>query len=76
MNFPNLPGFVVSDVAENEDDYWVTVETASAPPPPLSNQDSSVLRPLDQNTIAGYTVLKDIYGRPGLILKVSSPRAG
>lgn len=31
MNFLSLPSFVVLDVAENEDDYCVMVETASPP---------------------------------------------
>ena len=31
MNFLNLASFAVLDVAENENDYCVTVETASPP---------------------------------------------
>lgn len=32
------------------------------------------VRPLDGEAVAGYTLLKDIFGRPGLIIKVVMPR--
>lgn len=44
--------------------------------PPLSPEEDSILvRPLDGDSIAGYAVLKDIYGNPGLVLRVDMPRA-
>ncbi len=35
---------------------------------------STLVRPLNKQTIAGYTLLKDIYGKPALILRVAIPR--
>lgn len=40
----------------------------------LSEDWSYLIRPLDEQSIAGYALLKDIYGEPGLILKVVMPR--
>jgi len=40
----------------------------------LSENEPVYIQPLSTETIAGYTVVEDIYGRPGLILKVSKPR--
>ncbi|PPS45870.1 EAL domain-containing protein [Chroococcidiopsis sp. TS-821] len=37
-------------------------------------QESILVRPLDEQTIAGYAVLKDIYGNPALLLRVDAPR--
>jgi len=42
---------------------------------PDSTGGSRILvRPLDASTIAGYALLKDIYGKPALALQVSMPR--
>jgi len=32
------------------------------------------VEPLDDNQVAGYTVLSDIYGRPGMVLRATMPR--
>ena len=40
----------------------------------LQSPSSIVVRPLDGGTVAGYTVLRDIYGEPGLLLGVELPR--
>jgi diguanylate cyclase (GGDEF)-like protein/PAS domain S-box-containing protein len=32
------------------------------------------VRPLDEDTIAGYTILTDVYGKPALVLKAEMPR--
>ncbi|MCZ7570805.1 MAG: EAL domain-containing protein [Ardenticatenaceae bacterium] len=34
-----------------------------------------LVRPLSVDTVAGYTVLNDLYGQPSLVLQVESPRA-
>ncbi|MCK6624024.1 MAG: ATP-binding protein [Anaerolineae bacterium] len=37
--------------------------------------DSPILvRPLDQQNVAGYTIIEDVYGQPALLLKVALPR--
>lgn len=41
----------------------------------LVGNDSVAIRLLDRKTIAGYTLLNNIYGNPILILRVNSPRA-
>ncbi|NJL43442.1 MAG: hypothetical protein HC935_09375 [Pseudanabaena sp. SU_2_4] len=38
------------------------------------NQSSIAIQPLSEDAIAGYTVIKDIYGKPALILRVDTPR--
>jgi PAS domain S-box-containing protein len=40
----------------------------------LLQGQSMVVQALDEKTIAGYTLLKDINGQPDLILKIDSPR--
>jgi diguanylate cyclase (GGDEF)-like protein/PAS domain S-box-containing protein len=40
----------------------------------LLNQSSTVVQPLSDDTIAGYTLINDIYGKPALILRVDIPR--
>ncbi|MBW4659874.1 MAG: hypothetical protein KME15_14455 [Drouetiella hepatica Uher 2000/2452] len=40
----------------------------------FSLQQPIVIRPIDENTIAGYTITPDIYGKPALMLRVDSPR--
>lgn len=40
----------------------------------LGTQERTVVIPEDQSTIAGYTVLPDLYGNPALIVKVETPR--
>lgn len=40
----------------------------------LLQQGSTFVQPLSQHTLAGYTLLKDIYGRPILILRIELPR--
>lgn len=48
---------------------------ASSTPPALLEADSKIMvQPLDDSLIVGYSVLKDIYGKPGLILTVTEPR--
>lgn len=33
-----------------------------------------LVRPLDQQNVAGYTIIEDVYGQPALLLKVGLPR--
>ena len=33
-----------------------------------------LVRPLNEQSIAGYTLIRDIYGKPGLVLRVDMPR--
>ncbi len=40
----------------------------------LSTQQTIVVRPLSEQTIAGYVLLPDIYGKPALQLRVDVPR--
>jgi len=40
----------------------------------LSVQNPILVRPINQNTIAGYAVVKDIYEQPALLLRVDVPR--
>ena len=55
------------------DGHDVTPDVTAALPS-LAAPGSMTIMPLDSNTIAGYTRLDDIYGRPALVLKVESPR--
>ena len=41
----------------------------------VAEEHTSVVRRLDDNTIAGYELVKDIYGKPSLLLRVELPRA-
>jgi signal transduction histidine kinase/DNA-binding response OmpR family regulator len=41
----------------------------------LNGAESSYIRAMDNKTIASYTRLRDIYGKPVLLLKVEMPRA-
>ena len=36
---------------------------------------ADMVEPLDQKTVAGYSVLKDLQGRPGLLISMRKPRA-
>ncbi len=40
----------------------------------LSDQEPILVHALNEQTIAGYTLLKDIYGKPALLLRVDVPR--
>jgi len=40
----------------------------------LSEEKPVFVRPLNQEYIAGHTLIKDIYGKPGLLLRVDLPR--
>lgn len=40
----------------------------------LSRQEPPLIKPLNNNFIAGYTLLKDIYDQPAAILRVNVPR--
>lgn len=40
----------------------------------LSERQPLLVRPLSEQTIAGYALLKDIYGQPALLLRVDVPR--
>jgi len=42
--------------------------------PSLSEKVPILVRPLDEQYVAGYTLLKDIYGKPILLLRVDMPR--
>jgi len=35
---------------------------------------STIVRPLNPDYVAGYTLLRDLYGKPGLLVRVDSPR--
>lgn len=41
----------------------------------ISEEEPVFIHPLDERSIAGYTILKDIYGDPALVLRVDMPRA-
>ncbi len=41
---------------------------------PLLKDDRTVIRPLNEHEEAGYTLIRDLRGRPGLILRVDLPR--
>lgn len=43
--------------------------------PDLAKKGSIVTRPLGEESIAGYTILPDIYGQPCLIMKAEMPRS-
>ena len=40
----------------------------------LSEETPILAQPLDEQSIAGYTALRDIYGKPSLMLRVDMPR--
>ena len=40
----------------------------------LSEETPTLVRPLNEQTIAGYTMITDIYGKPGIVLRVDMPR--
>lgn len=40
----------------------------------LSEKNPILVRPVNENAIAGYALLKDIYGKPALLLRVEVPR--
>jgi diguanylate cyclase (GGDEF)-like protein/PAS domain S-box-containing protein len=40
----------------------------------LLENETIVVRPLSENTIAGYALVKDIYGKPAVLLRVDMPR--
>ena len=40
----------------------------------LSEETPILAQPLDDQSIAGYTVLRDIYGKPSLMLRIDMPR--
>lgn len=40
----------------------------------LSEEAPILVRPLSAESVAGYAMLKDIYGNPGLVLRVDMPR--
>ncbi|MDD5084845.1 MAG: CHASE4 domain-containing protein [Candidatus Omnitrophica bacterium] len=40
----------------------------------LSGETSLLIRLLDKNTVAGYILVRDIYGKPAVIFRVSVPR--
>jgi len=43
-------------------------------PVSLSDTTPRLVRPLNEQIVAGYTMYKDIYGNPALVLKVETPR--
>lgn len=43
--------------------------------PALSGPGAVLVRPLSHDTVAGYSVLQDIYSKPALLLRVDAPRA-
>lgn len=40
----------------------------------LTEQNSVFVRSLNQNTIAGYTLLRDVYDQPALLVEIQAPR--
>lgn len=40
----------------------------------LSEKKPILVRPINENSLAGYALLKDIYGQPALLLQVNIPR--
>lgn len=41
----------------------------------LENQNETVVFPLDSKSVGGYTIIKDVYREPALILRVDLPRS-
>ncbi len=41
----------------------------------ISEKEPIFIQPLDERSVAGYTILKDIYGNPAFLLRVDMPRA-
>lgn len=41
---------------------------------PLPDQDEVFIKPLNEESIAGYALINDIYGEPALVLRVDLPR--
>jgi signal transduction histidine kinase len=41
----------------------------------FSEDTTIIVRPLGEQSVAGYTFLNDVYGKPGLLLSVDMPRA-
>ena len=40
----------------------------------LSEESPTLVRPLGEQTIAGYALLQDVYGEPSLVLRIDTPR--
>lgn len=40
----------------------------------LSLEEEVVIKPIDRNNVAGYTVIDDVFGSPAMILRVTKPR--
>ncbi len=40
----------------------------------LNEHEGNIVRPLTGNLVAGYTIIKDVYGRPALWLRLEMPR--
>lgn len=40
----------------------------------FSAKEPILIRPLNEQTIAGYTLINDIYGKPALVMRVDTPR--
>jgi hypothetical protein len=40
----------------------------------FSAKESIIVRELSEETIAGYTIIKDIYGKPAVLMRVDIPR--
>jgi diguanylate cyclase (GGDEF)-like protein len=40
----------------------------------LSAKELILVRPLSEQIVAGYTIIKDIYGKPAILMRVDSPR--
>lgn len=47
---------------------WQNLQAGVTPEPTIA------IHPIDDNTIAGYALINDIYGKPAVILKAESPR--
>ena len=57
----------------------ITLRRCDEPPMPpnfrsLSEGKPVVVRPVDEDLVAGYALLRDIYGNPALVLRVDVPR--
>jgi PAS domain S-box-containing protein len=60
---------------------FIRVKDPVIPPSLLSDlrtsdkKNSEIIRTMDRNTIAGYAMIKDIYGNDALVMKITQPRS-
>jgi signal transduction histidine kinase len=70
-NMSQVTSLDLSIVGYDTADLPIDFQAAKAD---LSAQNAVFTRPLDEETIAGYTLIDDVAGQPSLILKMQTPR--